>query len=100
MKNILSTIFIVFCCVPSFCFSQKNPTGPEAAFLHTDKTYYQVGDIIWFSFFLHNEPFSRMDLSSIGYLELYDPKGKLLTRLKLKFSNGMTSGQIILPDYL
>jgi hypothetical protein len=41
-----------------------------------------------------------MDLSSIGYLELYDPKGKLLTRLKLKFSNGMTSGQIILPDYL
>ncbi len=100
MKNILSTIFIVFCCVPSFCFSQKNPTGPEAAFLHTDKTYYQSGETIWFSLFLFNQPFSRMDLSSIGYLELYDPKGDLLARLKLKFSNGMTSGQITLPDYL
>ncbi len=100
MKNTLSTIFIVLCCVPSFCFSQKNPTGPEVTFLHTDKSYYQTGDIIWFSLFLHNEPFSRMDLSSIGYLELYDTKDNLLTRLKLKFSNGMTSGQITLPDYL
>jgi hypothetical protein len=85
----------------SLCVAQDiDRSKSEVAHLHTDRMFYQAGDIVWFKLYLTNQSNTRADLSVIAYLELTDPLNNLLIRLKLKCTEGAANGQIELPDYL
>jgi hypothetical protein len=85
----------------NLCVAQtSNQNESEVAYLHTDRIFYQAGDIVWFKIYFANEPYVKADLSVVAYLELTDPLNNLLKRIKLKCTEGSAHGQIELPDYL
>ena len=70
---------------------------PEKIYLHTDKPFYAPRQHVWFSGYLmgdHNTPPDY--LSSIVYVELFDPKDSALGKLKLAVTDGKFSGEFYL----
>lgn len=71
----------------------------EYVYLQTDKTYYEPGDIIWFTVFVR-EGFGLKptSISEVINIELYDGKNNLADNFKLTLKNGSTKGEIVLPE--
>ncbi|MBD5240636.1 MAG: hypothetical protein HDS59_00920 [Barnesiella sp.] len=76
-------------------FSKKFPH--EKVFVHLDNTSYFAGDKIWFQCYvinsLDNTPTS---LSNTLYVELLNPRGKVIGKQILKIRNGRCSGAFTL----
>lgn len=80
-------------------FTKKYPQ--EKVHLHLDKPYYAIGDDIWFkAYTLDSRTSAPTTLSKILYVELFDEKDSLRRQLKLAMQNGITWGNIKLPDTL
>lgn len=62
---------------------------PEKLYLVTDKPYYSAGDTIYFSAFLVNSIyFGRTTDTKFIYVELIDATGNVVSRLRVKGSEG------------
>lgn len=73
----------------------------EKAYLHFDKPYYAAGDTIYFkAYVIAGQKGSLSTLSGVLYTDLISPKNKILKSLKLQIINGLTWGDIALPDSL
>ena len=107
---------IVFCCW-NFSFLVAQPadvkqehadvfraaykvTQPEYIQLHTDKDIYFSSDDLWYKLYLVNAPYAVRDLSIVAYVEMITMNQQILTRQKLKCTNGLASGRITLPREL
>src|SRR6185437_6258921 len=70
----------------------------EKIYLHTDRSYYLCGDILWFKAYIedakNNEPLS---LSKIAYVELLNSSQDPVLQAKINIVNGNGSGSFILP---
>jgi hypothetical protein len=97
-------------CLPIllFCFSlsfnivkaqQSIPLFFEKAYLHTDRAFYAGGDNIWFKAYIMNPRTNNASTASNNlYVELYDPKAKLIKRETIRLEEGMGKGDLKLQD--
>jgi hypothetical protein len=73
----------------------QNDFTRERIYLHTDRQWYVHGDRIWLSGFVTAGPLHRPSaISSILYVELFDPRGALVDRVQLQIESGRASGSI------
>ena len=76
--------------------------SPEKLYLHIDRTYYAIGETIWFDGYLQNATArSILPLSRYLYVELQNAKGENKVRIKVKRGEqGDFPGQLEIPDNL
>lgn len=71
----------------------------EKCFVHTDKTFYQPGEKIWFiGYLMFNQLPSSF--SKVMYTDFTDAKGKLIAKDMWQVKEGLSEGLISLPDTL
>jgi len=70
----------------------------EKVYLHTDRSYYLCGEILWFKAYVeeakNNEPLS---VSKVVYAELLNSSHNPVLQAKIKVQNGNGSGSFALP---
>ena len=70
----------------------------QKIFIHTDKTFYTAGEIIWFKIYnvsaYLNKPLS---LEKICYVEVISKEQKPILQAKVELKNGTGSGSFLLP---
>ena len=80
-------------------FEQLNTQGlREKLYVHTDKSFYTPGEVLWFKVYAVDGIFNRpLDLSKAAYIEMLDRDHKQVLAGKIPMSNGSGSGSIIIP---
>ncbi len=70
----------------------------EKLFVHTDKSVYFAGEILWFKIYNVDAFFHMpLDISSVAYVEILDKNNKSLLQAKLALNKGDGNGSIFLP---
>jgi hypothetical protein len=73
----------------------------EEIFIHTDRSEYISGEVLWFNIYLidrqMNEPSSN---SKIAYFELLNTENKPVLQKRIRLEKGFGPGDVILPDTL
>lgn len=70
----------------------------EKVFLHTDKTVYTAGEVLWFkAYVLNAQKNSSSLLSKICYVELINAENKPTLQAKIEIDSGRGSGSFLLP---
>ena len=109
MKMIRRTILLLFFYL--WCFvgnadAQVSATNPkpfasESLLIQTDKQLYIAGETIWMKFYAFDTRNQRIsDFSKIGYVELKDQQGSIVSQIKVFLNQGHGSGTIRLPKVL
>jgi hypothetical protein len=79
-------------------YSKDQSNLQEKIFVHTDRTFYLCGEIIWFKAYLanalNNEPLS---LSKVAYIEILDKTNLPVLQAKIAIKDGVGSGSFLLP---
>jgi len=70
----------------------------EKLFVHTDKTVYLAGEILWFKIYDVDAFFHLpLAISSVAYIEILDKNDKSILQAKLALNKGAGNGSIFLP---
>jgi hypothetical protein len=111
---ILITCSLIVCTSFFYCnaFSQSNAlsdiknsfdnyrqhTLNEKIFVHTDKSSYLVGEIIWFKLYNVDATFHKpLDVSKVAYIELLDANNKPVLQAKIALKQGDGNGSLFIP---
>ncbi len=80
----------------------KNPGAPkEKIYIHFDKSYYNVGEDIWFKAYLVNADTHRPEaISQIIYVDLINPLNKIIDTKIIKTEDGFGEGDFKLKNDL
>ena len=71
----------------------------EKIFVHTDKSFYLQGEIIWFKIYTVDESFNMpADLSKVAYAEVLNDDQKPVLQAKIALQNGTGDGSFIVPS--
>ena len=71
----------------------------EKIYLHTDKSYYTIGESLWYKTYLVNAYTNVLfDNSNLLYVELISPESKIVARNITRIDNGLGHGDIMLTD--
>ena len=113
MKNYIKTTFCLFALtlltataglaqvLPGLqsSFSQYNLNAlQEKLFVHTDKSAYTAGGLIWFKIYdVDGANHLPMDLSKIVYVEILDNNQNPVMQVKIGMKNGTGNGSIYIP---
>ncbi|PWU01471.1 MAG: hypothetical protein C5B52_07345 [Bacteroidetes bacterium] len=77
-------------------YRQKN--FQEKVFVHTDKSFYLAGEILWFKVYNVDGSFHKpIDLSKVVYVELLDSSYKPALQAKIGMVNASGDGSFFLP---
>lgn len=103
MQNIKRVVFLFLFLLSvltdSTGFAQNS--GSEFAFLHTDRTSYVAGELVYFKFIVldvnSNKPSDR---SKVGYISLRSMGKNKVVNITCQLEKGMTHGAFVLPDTL
>lgn len=77
----------------------SNQNYREKVFLHTDKTVYASGEILWFKCYITDAATHRVSLlSSICYVEILSDDKKPLLQAKIDIDSGMGNGSFKVPS--
>jgi hypothetical protein len=69
----------------------------EKTYIQTDKPYYYPGDTIWLKAYLKYSNLNYQDsLSKVLYVDLVDPKNKIIANRILKITEGQAWGDFVL----
>lgn len=81
-------------------FRQAQEALPrETVYLHTDRDWYYFGDRIWFSAYTVTGGYNLLsDISTVLYVELIQPDGKIAGRTAIELTGGRGSGSINFED--
>ncbi|RZK55379.1 MAG: hypothetical protein EOO91_14225 [Pedobacter sp.] len=80
-------------------FTKKFPQ--EKVYLHLDKSYYAIGDDIWFkAYVVDSKTAAPTAISNILYIELINERDSLTKQLKLQMVSGIAWGDFKLSDSL
>ena len=114
-KYIMRKIFFLFILLSlsrSFVFGQGNLVDSiasqfdryslqslqEKIFVHTDKSFYVPGEIIWFKVYDVDGHFNKpLDLSKIAYVEVLSTDQKPVLQAKIALKSGSGSGSFLIP---
>ena len=70
----------------------------EEVYLHTDKSYYYPGEVIWFKGYMkYNYPEILDSLSAVLYVDLIGPDRKVVQTKMFPIDSGHVAGDIALP---
>ncbi len=70
----------------------------EKIFVHTDKTFYLTGEILWFKVYAVDASLNKpIDVSKVAYIEVLDNKNSPLLQAKVNLHNGIGSGSLYIP---
>lgn len=72
---------------------------PEKVYIHYDKSTYSAGDTIWFKAYILESLLPSTASKSL-YIDWTDQQGKLINRTTAPVINGVTFGQIAIPEDL
>ena len=99
-KKNCQLLFLYLCFLVSIAKAQQSiPLFFEKAYLHTDRAFYAAGDNIWFKAYIINPRTSNASTASNNlYVELYDPKAKLIKRETIRMEEGIGKGDFKLAD--
>jgi len=80
-------------------FKQYNAnTIQEKLFVHTDKSAYTAGELMWFKVYNVNETDHKpIDLSKVVYIEVLDNNQNAVLQAKIAMKDGLGSGSVYLP---
>lgn len=71
----------------------------EKTYLHTDRSYYQMGESLWYKAYnVYAYNHVLFDKSSILYVELINSDSKIVARHKTQLKAGLGHGDFILAD--
>src|SRR5205823_2009621 len=71
----------------------------EKIFLHSDKSFYLTGEIVWFKLYDVDASLHRpLDLSKIGYVEILAADQKPLFQAKIELRDGIGHGSFFIPS--
>lgn len=74
-------------------------TFTEKIFVHTDKEFYQAGEILWFRLYALDGYFHKpARLSKIGYVELIDASNRQVLNAKVSLDSSAGEGSFNLPS--
>ena len=90
MKQIISLFLFLL----SLVMGQAQVNAPEFLHLSTDKPFYVAGEDLWYSVHFLN-PAQRV--SKVLYVELFGPKGNLVSAQRLSAEGNIVGGDIVLP---
>ncbi len=73
----------------------------ENVYVHTDKPYFYPGEAMWFKGYInYGTPLWRDSLSRTVYVELINPKDRIIKSKILKIDSGFFHNDFLLPDTL
>jgi hypothetical protein len=111
--RILCFTFLFFMHVSSVFSQNETPTiqhqfevynsvnYQEKVFLHTDKTVYTAGEILWFKAYITNATGNNFSsLSSICYVEVFTTDKKPLLQAKIDIDSGRGNGSFVIPSFI
>ena len=80
-------------------FNQYNSnTLQEKLFVHTDKTSYTAGELIWFKvYYVDGIDHRPLNLSKVVYVEILDNNQNAVMQAKIGMKNGSGSGSVYIP---
>ncbi|MDQ6478573.1 hypothetical protein [Dyadobacter sp. LHD-138] len=71
----------------------------EKLYLHLDRSFYLVGETLWFKAYnLHGGTHRFIDLSKIAYLEVMDKDLNAVAQTKFSLLDGKGNGSLVLPS--
>ncbi|MEJ6981540.1 carboxypeptidase-like regulatory domain-containing protein [Pedobacter sp. P351] len=77
-------------------FNRRLPS--EKLFVHTDKSFYTIGDTLWFKSYLFNGRSSYSVKSGIVYLDLITDSAVVVKSISVPAVIGLSWGQIVLNE--
>ena len=81
-------------CRYSNILEQYNAILPlEKIYAHTNRSFYEPGETLWFKAYLTDAALSATQVSAILRAELIDPKGNPVKKLQLQVQDGSTHGE-------
>ena len=105
-------IIILFCTKQYAAFAQNdytvsiqnsfndysNNTLQEKIYVHTDKSFYLAGEILWFKLYCVDGAGHRpLDVSKVAYVEILDKDNKPVMQSKTGLNKGKGNGSFYLP---
>ena len=73
-------------------------TSQEKLFVHTDKSFYLAGEIVWFKIYAVDITFNKpLDISKVTYVEVLDTTNKPVLQAKIGMAEGGGNGSFYLP---
>ena len=80
-------------------FTSYNQTAvQEKLFVHTDKSFYLTGEILWLKIYntdaAENKP---LDVSKVAYVEIWDKQHNAVVQTKVQLKSGHGAGSVYLP---
>jgi len=80
-------------------FNQYNSnTLQEKLFVHTDKSSYTAGELIWFKiYYVDGIDHQPLNLSKVVYIEVLDNNHNAVMQAKIAMKNGSGSGSLYIP---
>jgi len=112
-QNHLKKILLLSAFIYSNCFCQtdelqnilarfdqyNNKSLQEKIFVHTDKSFYTTGEILWFKLYVTNALSNNpIDLSKVAYIEIYNKDLKPVLQGKIALKKGSGNGSFFLPS--
>lgn len=80
---------------------KKEHNIQEKVYLHTDRANYTAGETIWIKAYTTIDIENHLSqLSKIGYIELIDPRNKIVADRKIPLLSGVSAADILLADTL
>src|SRR5437868_11239373 len=68
-------------------------TSQEKLFVHTDKSFYLAGEILWFKIYAVDLTYNKpIDISKVAYIEILDTINKPVLQAKIGMSSGNGNG--------
>ncbi len=71
--------------------------GQEKLFVHTSKSFFVTGELIWFKIYYTDVENRPETLSKLAYVDVLDGQNKPLLQAKISLRNGSGSGSLFIP---
>lgn len=110
VAEIIAFSFSVLLFMPANCLAQTvnqitqsfnrygQSTVQEKVFVHTDKSVYMPGEVLWFKAYVVNAADHKpLDLSRVVYVDVLDSKQDAVMQAKIAITTGLGSGSLYIP---
>ncbi|HXB45605.1 MAG TPA: hypothetical protein VNV85_16175 [Puia sp.] len=111
--GLILTVFLLFVFYSGFCQREElsniksafekysSKFLHEKVFVHTDKSFYTAGEIVWFKLYTVEASFHKpSDLSKIAYIEILNSDLKPVLQAKISLKEGIGNGSLFIPLWL
>lgn len=84
--------------VDSSSDTRSFPLLQEKLHVHTDRTFYTVGEMIWYKVYLFDAHSNLpVNSSKVAYIEMIGPEGKVVEQQKIALDSAVGNGSLYIP---